>query len=157
MKQCVLNQTHRYLLLFDALHVAICINIKLKGEFNHRFLAQPPLQCGDFDLQLKIMYDCIVIKVLSILEPLLSFMRGFQSGKVHNMLAFTIDPRFKHMQCITNFLGKDRTKFVVGEYDKKVIHVFIVKVNKTLDLVTSHNASKDANLFMNSFDGPTFV
>jgi len=66
--------------------------IKLKGEFNHRFLAQPPLQCGDFDLLLKIMYDCIVIKILSTLEPFLSFMCGFQSGKAQNMLAFTIDP-----------------------------------------------------------------
>jgi len=83
-------------------------------------------------------------------------MCGFQSGKGHNMLGFTIDPRFKHMQCITNFLGRDRTK-VVGEYDKKVIHFFLVKVNKTLDLVTSLNASKDANLFINFFDGPTFV
>jgi len=84
-------------------------------------------------------------------------MCGFQSGKVHNMLAFMIDPQFKHMQCITNFLGRDRTKVVVGEYEKKVIHVFLVKVNKTLDLVTVHNASKDVNLFINSFNGPTFV
>jgi hypothetical protein len=59
------------------------------------------------------------------------------------------------MQCITIFLGRDRIK-VVGER-KKVIHVFLVKVNKTLDLVTTHNASKDANLFINSFDGETFV
>jgi hypothetical protein len=72
------------------------------------------------------------------------------------MLAFMIDPQFKHMQYITNFQGKERTK-VVGEFDKKVIHVFLVKVNKTLDLVTSLNASKYANLFINSFDGPTFV
>ncbi len=79
-------------------------------------------------------------------------MCGFQSGKV-----LTIDPRFKHMQCITNFLGRDRSKVVVGEYDEKVIHVFLVKVNKTLDLVIRHNASKDANLFINSFDGPTYV
>jgi hypothetical protein len=61
------------------------------------------------------------------------------------------------MQCITNFLGRDRSKVVVGEYDEKVIHVFLVKVNKTLDLVIRHNASKDANLFINSFDGPTYV
>jgi hypothetical protein len=61
------------------------------------------------------------------------------------------------MQCITIFLGSYRIKVLVGEYDKKVIHVFLVKVNKTLDLVTGHNASKDANLFINSFDGPTFV
>jgi hypothetical protein len=54
-------------------------------------------------------------------------------------------------------LGRDRTKVIVGEYDKKVIHVFLVKVNKTLNLVIGHNASKDANLFINSFDGPTFV
>jgi hypothetical protein len=72
------------------------------------------------------------------------------------MLAFTIDPQFKHMQCIQKFLGRDRTK-VVNEYDKRVIHVFLVKVNKILDLVNDHNASKDANLFINSFDGQTFV
>ncbi len=54
-------------------------------------------------------------------------------------------------------MGRDRIKVVVGEYDKKVIHVCLVKVNKTIDLVIGHNSSNDANLFINSFNGPKFV
>jgi hypothetical protein len=60
-------------LMFDALHVAISITITLWVEFNWRSMAQLALQCGDFDLELEILYARMATKVVSVLEPFLCF------------------------------------------------------------------------------------
>jgi hypothetical protein len=46
---------------------------------------------------------------------------------------------------------KDRTKVVVGEYNKRAMIPLLVKVNRFLNLVASHNALENENLFANSF------
>jgi hypothetical protein len=45
---------------------------------------------------------------------------------------------------------KDRTKVVVSEYNKRAMIPLLVKVNSFLNLVASHNALEDENLFTNS-------
>jgi hypothetical protein len=53
---------------------------------------------------------------------------------------------------------KDRTKVVVGEYNKRAMIPLLVKVNRFLNLVASHKALEDENLFANSlFDVTTYA
>jgi hypothetical protein len=56
VKQCVLNQTSGYWLLFDALYIIISISIKLQVEYNSKVSIFPPLICGEFDAKLKNLY-----------------------------------------------------------------------------------------------------
>ncbi len=46
--------------------------------------------------------------MVGVLKPLLSFMVGFQACRAHNMLAMTLDPHYKGLGLVINYVGKER-------------------------------------------------
>jgi hypothetical protein len=56
-------------------------------------------------------------KVVQVLNPLLSFMASFQKAKAQNMLAMMLDPCFKGLGLVIQYVGEERTLHIVGEYD----------------------------------------
>jgi hypothetical protein len=47
-------------------------------------------------------------------------MLGFQHYKAHNMLAMMLDPHYKGLGVVIQYVGKNRAFQIVGEYDKLV-------------------------------------
>ncbi len=50
--------------------------------------------------------------------------------------------RFKHVQCITHLLSRDKIKVLVGEYARRVMIPFLIKVNRFFNPILSHNTPK---------------
>jgi hypothetical protein len=87
----------------------------------------------DFDGELKTLKVHMQQQVLIILEPFLSFMLGFQPHKAHSMLAHMLDPRFKGLGLVINYIGKERTFQITGEYDKQALFLFLICAYKLLN------------------------
>jgi hypothetical protein len=49
----------------------------------------------------------------------LSFIEFITTMGVHNMLALVLELRFKGLKCVIDFLGHDKAKLLVVEYDSK--------------------------------------
>jgi hypothetical protein len=52
-------------------------------------------------------------------------MLGFQHYKAHNMLAMMLDPHYKGLGVVIQYVGKNRAFQIVGEYDKLVFSPFL--------------------------------
>jgi hypothetical protein len=53
-------------------------------------------------------------------------MLGFQPYKVHSMLAFMLDPRYKELGLVIDYFGKELALRIVGKYDREVLFSFLV-------------------------------
>jgi hypothetical protein len=57
------------------------------------------------------------VEVINVLHPFLSFVESFSQEKAHNMVALMLDPCFKGMDCIMDYIvgfaimGTMRTKY----------------------------------------------
>jgi len=56
-------------------------------------------------------------QVVQVLNPFLSFMASFPKAKIHDMLAMMLDPRFKGLGLVIQYVGKERALHIVREYD----------------------------------------
>jgi hypothetical protein len=72
-------------------------------------------------------------QVVQVLNPFLSFMASFQKAKAHNMLAMMLNPCFKGLGLVIQYVGKERTLHIVGEYDCQVLFPFIICAYKYLN------------------------
>jgi hypothetical protein len=55
--------------------------------------------------------------MVKVLDPFLLFMLSFQQDKIHNMLAMMLDPHFKRLGLLIQYVGKERTLQIASEYD----------------------------------------
>ncbi len=60
--------------------------------------------------------------------------------KNHNMFALMFDPWYKNLE-IKELMGKEATKVVVSEYDRKIVIILFMKSNKFLNLFGGNNNS----------------
>jgi hypothetical protein len=67
VEQCILNQTRAFWLLSDALVSAMLISMKLQAVSNRCASADPPLQCGNQDSELDLLYGRMASVVVTVL------------------------------------------------------------------------------------------
>ncbi len=70
----------------------------------------PPLAYGAIDGELKNFYEHMATKILGVLALFLSFLEAFTIASAHNMLALILDPRFKGLKHVIDFLGHHKAK-----------------------------------------------
>ena len=68
------------------------ILMKLQAELNRREMHDPPLICGEVDLELEILYGQIPKTAAGVLNRVFDFMKKFSHNKVHNMISIMVDP-----------------------------------------------------------------
>ncbi len=87
----------------------------------------------NFDGVLHLFQQWMQKQVVQVLNPFLSFMASFQKAKAHNMLAVMLNPCFKGLGLVIQYVGKERTLHIVGEYDCHVLFPFIICAYKYLN------------------------
>jgi hypothetical protein len=72
-------------------------------------------------------------------------MESITITSVHDML----DPRFKGLKCVIDFLGHDEAKLLIEEYDNKILIPLLVKCSYflNLDVVSTYTSIVDSSLF----------
>lgn len=128
VSQCVLNQTRGFWLLSDALAGALKLMVQMEAQQLAHNSIEPPLECSEFDSELEILYGRMAGQVAAVLRPFLAFSRKYDEGQAQNMLALMLDPRFKGLELLQDYVGREVAKKVVDEYDTKVLVPMLVKV-----------------------------
>ncbi len=93
-------------------------------------------------------------QMVIVLQPFLSFFLSFQECKAHNMLSMMLNPHFKGLGLVIQYVGKEKVALIVGEYDRYVLFPLLVHVCKFLNpFATSETivASIMTNFEMNNF------
>ncbi len=91
----------------------------------------PLLAYGAIDDELEILYGCMVVQTVGVLAFFfLSFMESITITSAHNML----DPRFKRLKCVIDFLGHDKAKLLIAKYDNKILIPLLLKCSYFLNL-----------------------
>ena len=106
--------------------------VQMEAQQLARNSIEPPLECSDFDSELEILYGRMAGQVAAVLRPFLAFSRKYNEGQAQNMLALMLDPRFKGLELLQDYVGREVAKKVVDEYDTKVLVPMLVKVAQIL-------------------------
>jgi hypothetical protein len=74
---------------------------------------------------------------VGVLEPFLSFLVAPQTRKAHNML----DPHFKGLGLVIQYVGKERVFQVVSDHDIQVLFLLLVCAFKVLNLTNASESN----------------
>jgi hypothetical protein len=90
--------------LFNAL--VIIINPILAMEFQLDPFADGNETCDQFDdVEFHILSKTMWQEVMKVIKPILQFLKTFDSCHVHNMLALMVDPHYKSLRVVENYVG----------------------------------------------------
>ncbi len=67
-------------------------------------------------------------QVITILKPFLNFMFSFKPTKGHNMVTFMLNPSFKDLSLVLDYVGHSSLIKITNAYDKE----FLLPTLKTL-------------------------
>lgn len=134
LSQIVMNQTRGYWFLSDALAATLSLSIDLRDE---RWISTSKVTTSDgvgndFDGDLLAFKMRMREEVLGVLEPFLSFATVFSRRKAHNMLALMLDPRFKGLGLVRDYVGADKVVGIVFDYDMQVVLPLLMQCFKRL-------------------------
>jgi hypothetical protein len=63
----------------------------------------------------------MVVEVINMLCPFMGFVETFSQNKSHNMFALMLDPCFKGMDCIMDYIGRDQVATLMQQYDDLIM------------------------------------
>lgn len=78
----------------------------MKNEIKQCETISMNLMMGDFEYKLGALQVHMIIELMAILVPFLSFTYTYSASKVQNMLALMLDPCFKSLEVLKTFLGR---------------------------------------------------
>ena len=126
---CILNQSHRYWLLSDALASTISMSVKFEMERNDlecRLWAA--IRLDIFDSKLLLLTARMCDQVVCVLAPFLSFMKVYEPSSANNMLALMLDPCYKELTIVGNYLGREEATHIAQEYDQKLLLPLLISM-----------------------------
>jgi hypothetical protein len=77
----------------------------------------PPLMCKEFDVKFEILYGKMAFEVINVLKLFLAFVMTFNVSIAQYMCTLQLDPSFKGLQCIMEYVGRDKVVTIMEEYD----------------------------------------
>jgi len=92
-------------LLFNLFAPAIKLYVQLAKD---RLILQAKVDVAqevDMHIRVKQLGANMRLQVVIVLRPFFDFMDSFKLSTTHNMLAFMLDPRFKDLSLVENWLG----------------------------------------------------
>lgn len=152
LQQCVMHQSKGYWLLSDALATALGLCIQLHKEQIEKGLASPKLEAGNFESELEVLQARMMSEVINVLAPFLSFTVSYSAKHAHNMLALMLDPRYKGLSLVKDYVGRERALQVVSETDTNSLLPCLVTVFKQLNPSSVENAPALSPTSKDSFD-----
>jgi len=61
--------------------------------------------CDQFNVEFEILNKTMWQEVMKVIKTILQFLKTFDSCQVHNMLALMVDPHYKSLRVVENYMG----------------------------------------------------
>jgi hypothetical protein len=90
---CILNQSRGHWLLSNALAIVSNLIVVMEFETNPLVNGNETFDLFDVELHMLNMWQ----EVLKVINPLMEFLKNFDSYQIHNMLVLMLDPCFKSL------------------------------------------------------------
>jgi hypothetical protein len=90
----------------------------------------------------------MAFEVINVLEYFLAFIMTFNATTIHNMCVLQLNPRFKGLQCIMEYVSQNKVATIVEKYDQHVLLPFLVVVSKHLNLGCMEGPPPSTPLFI---------
>ncbi len=87
----------------------------------------------DFDGELQILQQCTQKQRVQVLDHFFSFMFSFQPQKAHNMLTIMLNPCYKNLGLVIQYVNKEKALHIVDEYDRQLLFPLLVWAYKFLN------------------------
>lgn len=100
---CVMNQSKGHWLLSNVVSIVSCMTIRMRDE--KMALDEENKGPDLFDDEFLVFQSHIRDEVIVVLEPFLKFVVSYDPSKAHNILSLMLDPRFKEMKLVTDYIG----------------------------------------------------
>ena len=133
VQQFVTNQRKGYWLLSDAVASTLGLCIQLYKEHIEKGLVTLKLEASSFDSKLEVLQLQVMSKVINALNPYLSFTISYLSKHTCNMSALMLDPRYRGLSLVKDYVGTRRASQVVAETDQNALFPSLVIVFKQLN------------------------
>ena len=75
----------------------------------------PTLRCGQRNSELQLLYGRIDFGTNEVITPCLAFVVDSTREKAHNMLSLMLDPRYKGLQVIIDYVGHKKAMHIVAK------------------------------------------
>jgi len=75
----------------------------------------------EFYLEFLILQKNIQQKIIKVIKLFFLFLKAFDSQDVHNMFVITLDPYFKILQVVKNYVAHGEVICFAFEYDGKIM------------------------------------
>jgi hypothetical protein len=127
VKQCFLNQSQGYWLLSYVFDSTFSLCTMIKANVCRIQALNQPFIWGDFDSELQEFKLRMMGQVFNTLKPCLAFYESYIIAKAHSMFVIMLDPCFKNMKVIRDFVGNSLTFQIVAKYDVKIVYPLLVQ------------------------------
>lgn len=77
--------------------------------------------------KLQLLYDYMAFKSIEVIKSCLAFAVHFTRKKAHNILLLILDPMYKGLQMIIDYVEREKAMHIVIEYDQIVLVPLLVK------------------------------
>jgi len=108
---CVVNQHHGYWLLSNVFASTIKLYVRFTKEKLELQVEVDAFEDMDMHPKVKKLGANMREQVALVLRPFLDFMDCFKHSEAHNMVVLMLDPRFKDLSLMGNYVGHT---FVIG-------------------------------------------
>jgi hypothetical protein len=79
------------------------------------------------------------VEVVKVIKPFLQFLQAYDSQQVHNMFTLMLDPRFKYLKVVENYVGHGFRIHLVVEYDANAIIPLLMTMFEVLNPICSRS------------------
>lgn len=73
-----------------------------------------------FEIEILLLHKNVWLEVIKVMKCLLEFLRSFDMGQVHNMMAIMLDPHFKALWIVENLVCHGNVIQLASKYYVKV-------------------------------------
>ncbi len=115
----VMNQSRGHWMLLDSLTITIALIVSMEAALLP--LSGRPEIFDSFENEIFVLHRNMRLEVIKVIKPFLQFLRTFDGGQVHNMMAIMLDPHFKSFRIVENLLGCGNAIQLVTEYDVSIV------------------------------------
>jgi hypothetical protein len=89
-------------------------------------LAPRSSKIQDFDAKLQVLHQWMQKQVVTLIGPFLSFILTFHEHKPHKILNVMLNPHFKGLKLVIQYVGNEITLWIEGEYDRYGLFLYLV-------------------------------
>jgi hypothetical protein len=89
-----------------------------------------------FENEILVLHKNMRLEVIKVIKPFLQFLKTFDGGRDHNLMAIMLDLHFKSLRIVEDLLGHGNAIQLATEYDAKIVTPLLMVYFEWLNPIT---------------------